>query len=316
MKTIITKAAMLCAAVLASCLNISSVAVGQTPPANQPTGLADQSLADLFQNWGLTSPARSLPQAAIANYTPPTPEQQAKAEQAARLGGAAFLSLQSGRYAEAEAEARRALSVKPGDIASEVLARALDGQGKEVEALQAYRALTVDGREGPTGQTRVLLPYALLLLKSGQWAQAVSAYNATLSSLGDKDLTDLGRQDLMQATSHFSPNAPEPAALATAIHIARGLTYNGECDFDHGPQNTEALAEYNEALRLAPDSALANYYYGRGWQKLSPAERSKIGGVQQARLSLQKAILLGKGDLKRAAQKALKDLNKPVPKPA
>ena len=277
----------ICAALVA-CLSVASAAAGQEPQGQH------------------------LAHSVSANYAPPTPEQQANAEQAARLGGTAFLSLRAGRYAEAEAEARQALSMKPGDISSEVLAQALDGQGKEVEALRAYHALTSDGRNGPTGQTRVLLPYALLLLKSGRWAQAVAAYNAALPSLGDKDLTDLGRQDLVQASSHFSPNAPEPAALATAIHIARGLTYNGECDFDHGPQNTEALVEYDAALRLAPDSALANYYYGRGRQKLSPAERSKIGSAQQARMSLQKAILLGKGDLKKAAQKVLSELNKPA----
>ena len=105
---------------------------------------------------------------------------------------------------------------------------------------------------------------------------------------------------------------PEPTALATAIHITRGLVYNATPDWAGDSQNKEAAAEYGKALQLAPASPLTNYYYGVGWQKLSPAERAKSGSMQQAKASLQKAILLGKTNVKKAAEKVLKDLNKPA----
>ncbi len=248
-------------------------------------------------------------QAQLRNFhsrsVPPTPEREAANEQQGLLDRAAAASLHAGRYAQAEAEARQALSLGlDSGVANEVLGAALDAQGKEQEALQVYRAMIINGKNGLEGQTRDLLPYALLLLKSGRWEQAVVAYNAALPHLGDGQL--------MQATSQFLPDVPEPTALAVALHTARGLTYNGQYDWAGEAQNTEAMAEYGKALQLAPDSPLVNYYYGRGWQKLSPAERAKVGSIQQAKAALQKAVLLGKGDVKKAAQKALKDLNKPA----
>lgn len=201
-------------------------------------------------------------------------------------------------------------------IANEVLGAALDAQGKEQEALQVYHAQVIDSKGHLGGQTSSLLPYALLLLKSGQWVPALAAYNQAITSLPDvgrhPETVTVHDGDVIRANSHFSPDVPEPTALATAIHIARGLVYNASSDWTHEPQNTEALAEYAKALRLAPTSPLANYYYGTGWQELSPAERAKVGSVQQAKAALQKAILPGKGDVKKAAQKALKDLNKPA----
>ena len=236
---------------------------------------------------------------------PPTPERVAANEQQGLLDRAAAASLHAGRYAQAEADARQALSLglDPG-VANEVLGAALGAQGKEQEALQVYRALTINGKDGLEGQTRNLLPYALLLLKSGRWEQAVAAYNAALPHLGDGQL--------IQATSRFSLDVPEPTALAVALHIARGLTYNGQCDWAGESQNKEAMAEYGKALQLAPDSPLVNYYYGIGWQKLSPAERAKSGSEQQAKAALQKAIQTGKSDVKKAALKALKGFNKPA----
>lgn len=71
------------------------------------------------------------------------------------------------------------------------------------------------------------------------------------------------------------------------------------------------MEHYQRALQLAPDSALTNYYYGQGWQKLSPAERIQFGTAQQAKAALQKAIKIGKGAVKKAAQKPLQVAMKP-----
>ncbi len=297
------------AALAAACLSVAPSALGQVPQVQPP---ADSISKFAWQ----TTETQPLAHAGSANYAPPTPEQQARAEQAARLGGTAFLSLRAGHYKEAEAEARASMSLEPGGVANQVLAAALDAQGKEQEALQAYHALVIDSNGRLGGQTRDLLPYALLLLKSGQWVQALAAYNRAISSLPSvgphRERPIVQDEDVIRANSHFSPDTPEPTALATAIHIARGLVYNASPDWAGESQNKEAMAEYGEALKLAPNSPLTNYYYGTGWQQLSPAERAKFGSVQQAKAALQKAVLLGKGDVKRAALKALKNFNKPA----
>ena len=229
-----------------------------------------------------------------------TPEQLEKMQHSAQLGYAAAADLHLGNYAQAEAEAKEAMSAGSltAGFADEVLASALEAQGKDQEALQAYHVMVVDQK---ASYPRVLLPYAQLLLKSGQWAQAVAIYNEALPHLGNGELE--------KETSNFSPEVLNPAALATAIHLERGELNNGTASWAGEDQNTEAMAEYGKALQLAPDNALANYYYGVGWHKLSPAERVKFGHADQAKAALQKAALTGNSNVKKMAAETLKNSN-------
>lgn len=226
-----------------------------------------------------------------------------------RLASAAAADLHAGHYTLSENEAREALTIDDTDgVADEVLAAALVAQGRDQEALQQYQIVV----QHYDSQPRNLLPYAQLLLKSGQWAQALTIYNQVLPRLPDigihPETPVVHDGDLIRANSHFSASVPEPAALETALHIAYGMIYNSGCNWAGESQNTEAMAEYGKALQLAPNNALTNYYYGAGWQKLSPAERVKFGTVQQAKAHLQKAVKTGNANVKAAAQKALKEL--------
>jgi tetratricopeptide (TPR) repeat protein len=235
---------------------------------------------------------------------PIPPEVQERFAQSSLLSRTAAADLHAGRYAQAEAEARQAVSMDwLNGEGLEVVAASLDAQDKEQEALQAYHKLTMDSKGHLGGQPRTLLPYALLLLKSGQWEQAVAAYNQATVLYQESNPA--------WTNSHFSPDVLDATNLAVMIHIARGQIYSAHPDWASEPQNTEAFAEYGKALQLAPDSPLTNYYYGVGWHKLSSAEQAKFGTAQQAKAALQKAVLLGKGDVKKAAEKALKDFNKP-----
>ena len=237
---------------------------------------------------------------------PISAEGQARIDQAGQIAHDAAVNLHAGNYAKAEEEARQAESLDLFVVAPEVLAGALERQGKDEAALEAYRELAMDG------QPRNLLPYAQLLLKSGQWAQAVAVYNQVLPHLPDvgphPEAVIVHDGDVIRANSHFSPDVPQPTALATALHIARGMLYNSYSDWAGESQDTEAMSEYGKALQSAPDNALANYYYGIGWHKLSPADRAKFGTAQQAKAALQQAVKVGNADVKKAAQKALKDL--------
>lgn len=273
----LTVSAFLCAA---------GAALGQTPP--------DGSHARKTHSAG-----------AIAgmNIAPVTPEQRAALDRQWQLEDAAAKALDAGQPATAEADAREALSCLRTDSGKgwEILAAALDAQGKNQEALRVYGSMARQEYNPPY----VWLPYALLLLKAGQWAPAVAAYDKALPNIN----SDRG---LLRANSHFSSDVPEPRALATAIHIALALTQINNGTWGGHMQNDKAMAHLRAALTLSPDSDLANYYYGYGWQQLSPAERAKIGNIQQAKAALRKAVLLGKGDVKKAALRALKGFNKPA----
>jgi len=236
-------------------------------------------------------------------------EWQAKTAEAGQLGHDAAVGLRLGNYAQAVAEAREALSLNPGDgVAAEVLAAALEGQGKDREALAAYQTVVEHHDKHP----RNLLPYAQLLLRSGKWAEALAVYNQALPLIPDvgthPESPVVHDEDLMRANSRFSTDEPDPAALATALHIARGIVYNDGVDWVGGNQHTKAMEEYKKAFQLAPNNALTNYFYSIGWQKLSPTERTKFGTVQQAKAHLQKAVKTGNANVKAAAQKALKEL--------
>ena len=85
--------------VLAICIGISPAAVGQTPQKPSYVG--------------------------GPNYLPSTPEKQAKLEQASQLAYDASVDLHTGRYAQAEVEARQSLLLEPGfGVPAEVLAAA------------------------------------------------------------------------------------------------------------------------------------------------------------------------------------------------
>lgn len=221
---------------------------------------------------------------------PPTPAQKARLK--ARLNKVyrrdqdAAAALDAGQYAEAEADARQSMAAGPDSgIAQELLAAALDGQGKTQEALKVYARTQNDGGR----QARNILPYALLLLKTGHWAQAVTAYNKA------RPFAD---GTLISAKSHFSPAVPRPRDLETAIHTALGLSYGSEASWGRHLQIDKALSEHKQALALEPNSALANYYYGYTLRR--------IGRRAEAQAFFKKAVALGSDDAKVAAQREIR----------
>jgi len=235
----------------------------------------------------------SVGQSLGANPAPLTPAQKAKEDEKWRLDQAALAALDAGQYAEAEADAQQSISVGPDSgLAQEFLAASLNAQGKTQEALQAYKVMADEGDVFP----RNLVPYAVLLLKSGQWSQAATIYNKALPNLGD----------MIQANSHFSPDVPQPRELAVALHVAQGLTYIGDAGWGSHSRHEEAMGEFDQALRLAPDSALANYYYGFGWQHLDLKSHTRAANAQQAKAAFQKAAALGGADVKKAAGEELR----------
>jgi tetratricopeptide (TPR) repeat protein len=219
-----------------------------------------------------------------------TPAGKAKLAETSQLDQAATAAMNAGNYAEAETDARQSIQVGPDSgIAQNVLAAALDAQGKTQEALQAYKTNFDLGAVSPSD----VLPYALLLLKSGQWAQAVEIYNRQLPYDG-------GDGALVQDYSDFNPDVPRPMDMETAIHIGLGLELGWyEYHGTYQERTQQALAQFQKALTLEPDAPLANYYYGYGLRRM--------GHWKDAQVAFKKAAALdqGNGDVKAAAEKAL-----------
>jgi len=141
-----------------------------------------------------------------------TPEQLGLEMQKGQLDENALAALRAGQYASAEDNARQCIELgQDSGLAQEILASSLYAQGKSQAALQAYKEIADAGGKFP----RNLIPYALLLLKSGQWAKAVTVYNQARNGVGDDSLPQL--------EGPFSIETPQPRELEAAIHIAQGL---------------------------------------------------------------------------------------------
>lgn len=213
-----------------------------------------------------------------------TPGQQARAKQLQQLRDDGMKAFKAGRYGEAIADARQAIAMNEADpLAPKIVAQALEAQGKIPEALAAYQALADRGSSHPED----LMPYALLLLHQGQWGAALAAF--------EKALPFVSEGVLLRANSGFSFDAPQPATLEAAIHVARGLTYNtGDIVTPH-PQNERALIEDQKALALAPESPLTNFYYGFTLKLL--------GRRSEAQAAFATAAQLGGEDVKAAVKR-------------
>lgn len=231
-----------------------------------------------------------------------TPEQQATAktrqEQCYAFNKAGFTALYEGRYSEAEANARQSLAVSHNTdlLAPELFAASLDAQGKNAEALVAYQILADQGSDKP----RDLLPYSLLLLKNGQWAEAVAAYN--------KASPYIASSDLLNENSHFNATEYKPAALAAAIHIGIGMTYFSSAGWFGTSRKEQGMAHLQQALALEPNSPLTNYYYGYGWRNLDRNSPMKAATAARAKAAMRKAAATEDGSLKKAAEKSLKQM--------
>lgn len=222
-----------------------------------------------------TYPATDL--ASGRTIRPLTPQEKAKMDQEWRLSQAAIAAQDAGDYAEEEADAQASIAIgQDSGLAQELLAYALNAQGKDQEAIQAYKVIADGGGEFP----RNMIPYARLLLKSGHYAEAAAAYNKTLPSLP--------YSNVVQVSGPFSLNMPQPKKLDTALHVAQGLACL-EGGFGRRSQREEAMKEFNLALQQQPNSVVTNYYYNLGWEQLPLKSGMRQANAARAKAALNKA---------------------------
>ncbi len=228
-----------------------------------------------------------------------TPAQKAREQEKSQLNKDALAAQRAGRYAEAVDEASQALELgQYSGLAQEILAFSLNAQGKSQEALEAYKKIVEMG----SAPTYDLIPYAQLLLQSGQWAKAVAVYNQAWPNANTND-------SLPPLPGPFSADVPQPKELATVLYISRGLVGSG---WGSPAPGEEAMTQFSAALKLMPDDPLVNFYYGHGWQNLAPKERAKLaakpGQREAVKAALEKAARLGTGDVQAQAKAELKQL--------
>lgn len=184
------------------------------------------------------------------------------------------------------------------------IGEALTAQGKTKEALQAYWNLFHPGPRQSWGGTyfsQAEMEYAVLLSENGRWPEAVGRYKEALS--------DVNYRSSPEINAYFDPAKPEPKRLQAAADIGTGLEVtHGGVGFD-ASAGERAFEEYTKALKLTPDWPVANYYYGFGWQNLTPPERSARAGQREAvKAALEKAAKLGTPDVAAAAKTELQTL--------
>ena len=213
-----------------------------------------------------------------------------QAQEAASAAEAGQHALASGKLDAAEAEFRQSLDLdatNPNALAG--LAQTLEREGKDEQAIRVYRYLLYPKQGWGTsmeGDSILRMHFALLLVKGGQWAEAVSVYENTIGGVS------LG-PSFPALDVHFSSAVSQPALLQGMAHLVMGITYSNRLE------HPQALTEYGAARDAQPNLALADYYYGRGLLRL--------GRRVEAKAAFKEASSLGQNDVKTAAEQALTD---------
>lgn len=265
----------------------------------------------LAQSDGAPRKPKSDLAVADIHHAPEPPEVTATRERSVALITAGQKLFDAGNFAAAAITFRQAIAVGLNDPNAYIgLAESLNAQGKSVEALAAYRELIYElpvrqstssrdpekaaahraqvlqnptQREFGSASVRVWMNYAILLCQSGQWAEAAAFYQRAAARVPTGDGPSLALQ--------AGPSAPSLAELEAMAYVALGVDYAYRLELE------KAVAEYDQAWRLQPDSPMVNYYYGLTLKSL--------GRINEAKAAFRKAASLGSGDVKKAAEKAL-----------
>jgi tetratricopeptide (TPR) repeat protein len=151
-----------------------------------------------------------------------TPAQNAAFNNYYQLTEKTILAFDAGNYASAILDAKRVLAIPIGNhdsTAETVLAYSLMALDKDQDALNEYGQMYLRGDR----ESGDLLQYALLLLKHGQWSNALDAYERALKWL---DSDKIKEHERLLADNTFSHDNPQPKKLKADIYIAIGMSAN------------------------------------------------------------------------------------------
>ena len=234
---------------------------------------------------------------------PEASKEMADSYREAKEGDAAA---EKGAWQEAEVDYRQALALVPENRqAIYGMAACAGAAGDTATQIKYYRAAiyssdpsrygTVPGDGYQENDVSRLMEYALLLNKTGPAREAVSVYNRAAHLL-DFDPANGHLRELVVLPQFGDSNDQEayaPRKLAAMARLAIGV----EVDGHEGYGTSESIHDFQEAMKLAPDSAEAHFYLGKYlYGKNDPG----------AKAELQKAVELGDGQTAAAANEFVK----------
>jgi len=194
---------------------------------------------------------------------PITAADRAKDEQANFLGMESAEDFYHSAFAAAESDAKQSLALGGGPgTAAIFLPLALAGQGKDDAAMKDYAQLEASRHTEP----EILLPYASLLLKHGQYSQALEAYQKAVPRVS---YTTIEGKEVLADSSVFDSRREEPGRLEANIDVYLGLVgvYCGFGTKHYSPERQ--MAEFKKALDLEPGAPLTNLAYAYGLKQLN-----------------------------------------------
>ncbi len=198
--------------------------------------------------------------------------------------------------AAAETYYRRATVVDPYPTDAWIgLARAADAQGKDSQALAAYRQ-TFDPPSGSglyssfPSDVESLARYGLLSEGAGQHEAAVKAYDQAAERLNPKPDVPLGGA------------GASAAHLRAMLHVVRGVAFAEAKEHSGQNKDTEALEAFQEAAQQEPNDARVQYYLGYGFQKAGQFAAAQAAYGRASRLDTAGAVRAAAVEGARAAQ--------------
>ena len=227
-----------------------------------------QSLEEEFYGKGHTGPIR----------IPTSPRMQREKESERLIGSGKRLLDTDPQAAENAFRQAVSLALIP-DEALDGLAQTLDRQGKDHDALAAYRSLTSSHTAWDSTlkrEPRVLMGYTLAALKARQWPEAVQAYEAGQRNVGSIS------PSLPPLRAEFSPGNPEPERLAAMAHLALGVAAYKMTRF------SQAADEFRQAAASDPSLALPNRYLGFSLRHIGKAVEAQAVEARADRLEHRK----------------------------
>jgi tetratricopeptide (TPR) repeat protein len=216
-------------------------------------------------------------------------ERDATADQTVSEGEAYF---KAGNTHLAIDSYKAAIDISPADgLAYRRLAEAYTAIGKLEEASRAFHKFLVEGfgpGNGNGGVSDVAdewAEYALVLVKTGQPAEAIQRYNHAASLLDFQDSKYNGGKPFLKVL--LPELAVEPTSPAQVQYTPERLQALADTVLSHEERgfgsDKEAMAHMQEAVKLYPDSAVTYYYLGEAFPSRTPEQKA----------AYQKAVELG-----------------------
>ncbi len=224
-----------------------------------------------------------------------SPEVQASVGRANRLLKEGQQARRAGDLETAEADLQECVKehTSAGAFALEELARLYETEGRTNEAIHAYHDMIYppDGvPPGTFGSASNIIHYATLLNDAGHWSEAVQAYKDILKSPDMPYNQEPPAADEPGLDTHFNSAVPQPRAMRAMLHVVLGRRY--------GRNYREALPQFDQAVAIDPNLAIAHYYRGYALHGL--------GHLTEAQNAFAITAKIGKGPVRSAATAQLR----------